>query len=112
VARVAERPWLDHPRDRCRTHQHHLGATAEHEFDLLDGLFGIGQRDDRRRDDPVIRPVETPVLVQPQVEACTDAIVASTSCLSASSTPHANVGNMNTVSMPCVSITVTRASRC
>ncbi len=46
-----------------------------------------------------------------RLKACTDAIVASMSCLSASSTPQANVGSMNTVSRFCLSRTFTRASR-
>ncbi len=46
-----------------------------------------------------------------RLNACTVAIVASMSCLSASSTPHANVGSMNTVSRFCLSRIFTRASR-
>ena len=46
-----------------------------------------------------------------RLKACTVAIVASMSCLRASSTPQAKVGSMNTVSRFCLSRTFTRASR-
>ena len=45
-----------------------LRATGQHEIELFERFLGIGKRDDRRRDEPMIRPVETPVLVQPEVE--------------------------------------------
>ena len=65
---IAQRARLDHAGHRCRPHQDDLGAAAQHELDFLDGLVRIGQRDDRRRDDPAVGPVEAPVLVEPQVE--------------------------------------------
>ncbi len=46
-----------------------------------------------------------------RLKACTEAMVASISCLRPSSTPQANVGSMNTVSRCWRSSTCSRASR-
>jgi len=34
----------------------------------VEGRDGIGQRNDRRGDDPMVGPIEAPVLIQPEVE--------------------------------------------
>jgi len=100
---IAQRPRLDQTGHRRRPHQYQLRAAPQHELHLFESLGRIGQR--KMIGAAITRwsgRSKTPILVQPLVvERMHDAIVASTSCFSASSdAARKTSGNMNTVSMP------------
>ena len=99
VHRIAQRARLDHTGHRRGPHQHHLGAARQARTrpprppcrGSASEMIGAETIRWSGRSKPQSSSSH-------RLNACTDAIVASMSCLSASSTPQANVGSMNTVS--------------